>query len=145
MLEQTEVFHQMVAKVFAVQSIATGTGKDFFAYKFTGKLYSEDSASAYELLKSSLSTYGLTPLFRKEDGGQVIYIVKEPPKLKIGSPVVKFGPVWTDFDQRHDQWSYFFLSRAEWLRYAHASEIYAHSFARRPSLRDKPAGNPVRS
>ena len=91
MLEQTEVFHQMVAKVFAVQSIATGTGRDFFAYKFTGKLYSEDSESAYELLKSSLSTYGLTPLFRKEEGGQVIYIVKEPPKYKIGSPVVNLA------------------------------------------------------
>jgi membrane-associated protease RseP (regulator of RpoE activity) len=88
MLEQTEVFHQMVAREFAVQSIFTGTGRDYFLYKFTGKLYSEDSESAYEHLRSSLTAYGLTPLFRKEGGEQVIYIVKEPPKYKIGSPVV---------------------------------------------------------
>ncbi len=84
MLEQTEVFHQMVAKVFAVQSICHWHRSVISSsYKFTGKLYSEDSERAYEQLQSSLSTLmDSPPCSVWKHGGQVIYIVKEPPKLQ---------------------------------------------------------------
>jgi membrane-associated protease RseP (regulator of RpoE activity) len=88
MLDQTEFLNPIIAKVFAIQSYSTGTQRDHYIVKFTGKLYSDDSAAAYEELNSALSRYQLTPLFRVESGEQVIYLVKETPKLKIGSPVV---------------------------------------------------------
>lgn len=88
MFDQTEVIHQQVAKIFSVQSILTGTGKDFYIYKFTGKLYSGDSENAYEQLRNAMAPQQMVPLFRKEASGQVIYIVREPPRNRIGSPVV---------------------------------------------------------
>ena len=88
MLDQTDVYNPIIAKVFAIQSYSTGTQRDHYIVKFTGKLYSDDSAAAYEELHSALTSYQLTPLFRVESGEQVIYLVKKAPKLKIGSPVV---------------------------------------------------------
>ncbi len=88
MFEQTEVFHQIVSREFSVNSMVTGTGHDRFVVKYSGKLYKEDSAAAFDRLFSTLTPYQLTPLFRIESGEQVIYLVKEAPKLKIGSPVI---------------------------------------------------------
>jgi membrane-associated protease RseP (regulator of RpoE activity) len=88
MFEQTEVFHQIVSREFSINSMVTRTGHDRFVVKYSGKLYKEDSAAAFDRLFSTLSSYQLTPLFRIESGEQVIYLVKEAPKLKIGSPVV---------------------------------------------------------
>ncbi len=88
MFEQTEVYNQIVLREFAIVSVITGTGHDRFVVKYTGKLYKDDTAAAFDRLFSVLSAYQLTPLFRLESGEQVIYLVKEAPKPKIGSPIV---------------------------------------------------------
>ncbi|MBA4421376.1 MAG: hypothetical protein C0391_09535 [Anaerolinea sp.] len=88
MLESIDIYHAIVARFFAVESIAAGTGRDPFLVKYTGRLYANDSEKSYDELQSALTPYKLTPLFRLESGEQVVYLVKEAPKPKIGSPVV---------------------------------------------------------
>lgn len=88
MFDQSEIIQQMIARFFSIESISIGTAHDRYVYKFTGRLYSQDSAAVYDQLQAALSVHKLTPLFRIESGSQVIYLVREAEQRKIGSPVV---------------------------------------------------------
>jgi membrane-associated protease RseP (regulator of RpoE activity) len=74
-----------VKEIFNIRSITTGGKKQGYYWRFTGQLKTNDSEAAYDVLAKSLQSFGYLPLFRMEDGEQVILIVKQPPKPKQGS------------------------------------------------------------
>ena len=85
---ETEVLTSLVARVFRVDDLTTLDPAKGQLLRYRGHLLNEDSASAYDQLAASVNSYGLTPLFRLEQGEQVIYIVKSPPKQKPANPWV---------------------------------------------------------
>lgn len=84
--ENTEVFDTLVRRIFAVEDITQGTAQQGFITRYRGRLLSEDTASAYDQLAESLKPYSLTPLFRIEDGKQVILLVSSRPEPKPSRP-----------------------------------------------------------
>ncbi len=82
-LPETEILNELIAKVFAYESIIHGDTKRGFVVQYHGHLLGDDSATAYDQLVESLAPYKLTPLFQEENGKQVIILVHEvaPPQL----------------------------------------------------------------
>ena len=87
-LPENEVLTSLVSRVFRVDDVTVSDSKKGSLLRYRGHLLNEDSVSAYDQLAASISSYGLTPLFRLEKGEQVIYIVETPPKQKPANPWV---------------------------------------------------------
>jgi membrane-associated protease RseP (regulator of RpoE activity) len=78
---EIEVLTSFVSKVFKVEDVTAGGGKDFIV-RYRGYFLTEDTAAAYDQLAESVSQYKLTPLFRKEaDGKPVIFFAPTLPEL----------------------------------------------------------------
>ncbi|MCQ3936141.1 MAG: site-2 protease family protein [Chloroflexi bacterium] len=90
---ETEVCTSLVARVFRIEDVTSqDPGKGFFL-RYRGRLISEDSAQAYDQLAGLLAQFNLVPLFRIEEGRQVIYLAPKPaeaPKEKISTNVILF-------------------------------------------------------
>ncbi|HIE24936.1 MAG TPA: site-2 protease family protein [Anaerolineales bacterium] len=82
-LSETEILNNLIAKIFAYESIIHGDTKRGFVIQYHGHLLGDDSATAYDQLAESLAPHKLTPLFQEENGKQAIILVHEvaPPKL----------------------------------------------------------------
>jgi membrane-associated protease RseP (regulator of RpoE activity) len=78
-----------VSRVFRVEDVTAGEPKEWIV-RYRGHLLNqEDSAAAYDQLAESMRPYGITPLFRKEQGGkQLIYLVQSPPVAKFSSKLL---------------------------------------------------------
>lgn len=64
----------IVSRVFKVEDITQGDGKQNYLVRYRGRLYAEDSAQAYEQLATELRPRDITPLFRKEQEQQVVLL-----------------------------------------------------------------------
>ena len=69
----TELITRHVEKIFRVEDTTVGDGKEYLV-RYRGQLIGEESAEAYEQLFGQLRPLDVTPLFRVEEGRQVIYI-----------------------------------------------------------------------
>ena len=80
---EIEILNSHVSRIFRVEDVTSGDPRKWIV-RYRGHLLSDDSASAYDQLADVVTPYGITPLFRKEDEGQVIYLIPTPvvPKLK---------------------------------------------------------------
>jgi membrane-associated protease RseP (regulator of RpoE activity) len=85
---ETEVLTSLVARVFRVDDVTALDPAKGRLLRYRGHLLGDDTVSAYDQLAASLNPHGLTPLFRLEQGEQVIYIIQSPPKQKPGNPWV---------------------------------------------------------
>jgi len=85
---ETEVLTSLVARVFRIEDVTIGDSEKRPSLRYRGHLQSDDSASAYDQLAASVKPHGLTPLFRLEDGGQVIYLIETPPVRNPSNPWV---------------------------------------------------------
>jgi membrane-associated protease RseP (regulator of RpoE activity) len=86
---ETQILNSLVARVFRIDDVMTsGEPEKGPLLRYRGHLLSEDSVSAYDQLAASVKSYDLTPLFRLEEGEQVIYLVDTPPKQKPSNPWV---------------------------------------------------------
>ena len=83
---EIDVLTGHVSRVFRVEDVTAGEPKDWIV-RYRGHLLNqEDSAAAYDQLAESMRPYGITPLFRKEQGGkQLIYLVQSPPVARFSS------------------------------------------------------------
>ena len=63
--------------IFHAEDVTLGDSRQWIA-RYRGHLLSEDSAAAYDQLADAVKPYGITPLFRNEDGGQVVYLIQTP-------------------------------------------------------------------
>ncbi len=77
-LPEADVFASLVSRVFRIEGVTPGDQRHFLV-RYQGYLLREDSAAAYDQLAEALRPYGVTPLFRMEDGQQVVALVKSPP------------------------------------------------------------------
>jgi len=86
--ENPELMDALVRRVFLIEDITRGTSQQGFNARYRGRLIVPDSSEAYDRLAEMVNPYGLTPLFRIEDGKQVILLVTSPPAPKPGKPVI---------------------------------------------------------
>lgn len=90
---ETEVCTSLVARVFRIEDVTSQDPSKGFFLRYRGRLIGEDSAQAYDQLAEYLKSYNVVPLFRIEDGRQVIYLAPKPaeaPKEKISTNVILF-------------------------------------------------------
>jgi membrane-associated protease RseP (regulator of RpoE activity) len=80
---------EIVAAVFEIVSVTEAGRGQAYRWRFTGRLKDEDSEAAYDRLAEALKPLALTPLFRVEDGEQIILLIDPLPE---GKP----GPVWVN-------------------------------------------------
>ncbi len=71
-----------VKRIFAVEDFTLGTSQQNYVVRYRGRLVAQDSSQAYDQLAESLKPISLTPLFRVENGQQIILIEKTPPPVK---------------------------------------------------------------
>ncbi len=72
---ETEILTNLVARVFRIEDVTSADPLKGFFLRYRGQLTGGDSAEAYDVLADSLRPYAITPLFRVEEGRQVIYLV----------------------------------------------------------------------
>ena len=90
---ETEVFTNLVSRVFRVEDVTSEDPRKGFFLRYRGELISEESADLYDQLAELLSSHNAMPIFRIEDGRQVIYLAPkqpEPKKDKISTNIILF-------------------------------------------------------
>lgn len=93
LLPENEILNNLVARVFRIEDITSADPRQGFFLRYRGRLLEEDSAILYDRLADSLSPYKITPLFRLEDGSQVIYLTEtlpEPKQEKVSTNIILF-------------------------------------------------------
>lgn len=89
----TEIFTRLVSRVFRIEDVTSEDPRKGFFLRYRGELFGEDSAEAYDQLADSLIPYNAMPLFRIEDGHQVIYLAPkqpEPKPEKVSTNIILF-------------------------------------------------------
>ncbi len=82
---ESEVLHQLVARVFRIEDITqldATRQPNGFLIRYRGRLLDDDSAAAFDRLAESLAPYSISPHFRVEGGEQVVYLAPKPPDVK---------------------------------------------------------------
>lgn len=90
---ETEIFSNLVARIFRIDDVTSEDPRKGFFLRYRGELLGGDSAEAYDQLAQSLSQYNAMPLFRIEEGRQVIYLAPkqpEPKKDKVSTNIILF-------------------------------------------------------
>jgi membrane-associated protease RseP (regulator of RpoE activity) len=90
---EIEILTNLVARVFRVEDVTSGDPQKGFLVRYRGQLLDEDSEALYDRLAESVAPHGLAPLFRVEDGRQVVYLapkLPEPPKENIQINIILF-------------------------------------------------------
>jgi membrane-associated protease RseP (regulator of RpoE activity) len=75
---------QIVRAVFDIHGLTMGGSRLGYRMKFSGRLTMADSEAAYDQLAGALKPMGLLPLFREEEGEQVILVIDQLPERKTG-------------------------------------------------------------
>ena len=86
--DNTQILDNIVRRVFMIEDITYGTTQQAYRVRYRGRLVLQDSADAYDQLTAMVKPYQLIPLFRVENGQQVIYLVNALPTPKPGRPLV---------------------------------------------------------
>src|SRR5512135_2165475 len=79
---ETEILSNLVGRVFRIEDVTLGEPARGLIARYRGRLLSEDSVEAYDKLAESLRPYEVTPLFRIDQGQQVVYLVPRKPDPK---------------------------------------------------------------
>jgi membrane-associated protease RseP (regulator of RpoE activity) len=79
---ETQILNSLVARVFRAEDITLGEPAQGLIARYRGHLLLEDSVAAYDQLAASLEPFAITPLFRVDNGQQVIYLVPRKPDPK---------------------------------------------------------------
>ncbi len=80
-IPEPEILTNLVSRIFRIDDVTAGDPRQYIV-RYRGQLISEDSAAAYDQLSAALEPYGIAPLFRIEDGRQVIILIPRPPDPK---------------------------------------------------------------
>lgn len=81
-IPETEILTNLVARVFRIEDVTSEDPRKGFFLRYRGVLVNEDSTALYDTLADSLLPYGIIPMFRIEEGRQVIYLAPKPPEPK---------------------------------------------------------------
>lgn len=89
---ETELLTAFVARIFRIEDVTSADPTKGFFLRYRGQLLG-DSAEAYDTLADALRSYAITPLFRVEEGRQVIYLAParvEKNDDKISTNIILF-------------------------------------------------------
>jgi membrane-associated protease RseP (regulator of RpoE activity) len=78
-IPDTDTLSNLVSRIFRVEDVTLGEPARGLIARYRGHLITEDSETAYDQLSESLAPYEITPLFRLDNGQQVIYLVPKKP------------------------------------------------------------------
>lgn len=81
-----EIIHTHVKRIFRVDDLTLGSAQQEYLLRYRGHLLGENSDQSYQQLAESLKPFDLMPLFREENGVQVIFIRSALPAPRPGSP-----------------------------------------------------------
>ena len=81
-IPEVEVLNSLVSRVFRIDDFTLGDPVKGTIARYRGHLLSEDSVSAYDQLAESLKPYEIVPLFRLEQGQQVVFLAQKRPDPK---------------------------------------------------------------
>lgn len=81
-IPETEILTNLVSRVFRIEDVTSEDPRKGFFLRYRGVLANEDSAALYDTLADLLLPYGIIPLFRMEEGRQVVYLAPKPPEPK---------------------------------------------------------------
>jgi len=76
-LPELEVLNSHVSRIFRIEDVTSGDPRQWIV-RYRGYFLSEDTVAAYDQLAEAVNPYGITPLFRNEEGQQVIYLAPTP-------------------------------------------------------------------
>jgi len=88
-----EVFNRLVSRVFRIEDVTSQEQSKGFFLRYRGQLLGDDSALAYDELAEYLASYNAVPIFRIEEGRQVIYLAPkpaDPPREKVSTNIILF-------------------------------------------------------
>jgi len=74
---ETEILTSLIRPIFRIDDVTAGDPRQYIV-RYRGELLVDDSAQAYDQLSAALAPYGITPLFRIEDGRHVILLIPRP-------------------------------------------------------------------
>jgi membrane-associated protease RseP (regulator of RpoE activity) len=74
-LPDSEILNNIVSRVFRFNDVTLGDPKKGYFLRYRGELV-RDSIEAYDQLAEALHPYDITPLFRLEEGQQVVLLVR---------------------------------------------------------------------
>jgi membrane-associated protease RseP (regulator of RpoE activity) len=89
----SEVLNSIVGRFFRIDDITWGDPQRDYIVRYRGQLVNEDSAEAYDQLDLALQPLEITPLFRMENGRQLIILlagVAKSKPSKISTNIVLF-------------------------------------------------------
>lgn len=92
-IPETEILTNLVARIFRIEDVTSEDPRKGYFLRYRGQLLDKDSASLYDRLADSLTPYSVIPLFKIEDGRQMIYLAPkpdEPKKDKISTNIILF-------------------------------------------------------
>ena len=82
---QPDPYMPLVKQVFRIEDVTWGTEKQNYLVRYSGEILI-DSQDAYEKLSKNLKSYDVTPLFRFEDGNEIIVLLKGIVNPKPSNP-----------------------------------------------------------
>ncbi len=71
---ETDVLTPLISRIFSIESITRGSQDQKYHVRYVGQL-KKDSIEAYDELAAALKPHNFTPLFREEEGSQVILLM----------------------------------------------------------------------
>jgi membrane-associated protease RseP (regulator of RpoE activity) len=74
---EIEILNGFVSRIFRIDDVTAGDPRQYIV-RYRGQLLLDDSAQAYDQLSAALEPYGITPLFRIEDGRHVVILIPRP-------------------------------------------------------------------
>jgi len=74
---EIEVLTTHVARIFHIEDVTGGDSREMIV-RYRGHLIGEDTVAAYDQLADAVHSHGITPLFRKDEGRQMILLVPTP-------------------------------------------------------------------
>jgi membrane-associated protease RseP (regulator of RpoE activity) len=80
-IPEIEILTSLISRIFRIDDVTAGDPRQYIV-RYRGQLISEDSAAAYDQLSAAVEPFGIIPMFRIEDGRQIILLVTRPPDPK---------------------------------------------------------------
>jgi membrane-associated protease RseP (regulator of RpoE activity) len=87
---ENDIFSLLIARVFQIGETIWGGPKDPFVVSYRGRLR-QDSVEAYDQLAADLRPHGHTPLFREEEGREIIHVIEGIAEPRESNPLVNLA------------------------------------------------------
>ena len=91
---ENDVYSPIVARFLRIDDTTWGEQKKGYVVRYRGSLYNQDTVQAYDQLRDSLRSVGVTPLFRMEENRHAVILlpgVIQVKPTKIWGNIVFFG------------------------------------------------------